>query len=142
MKKILKIALLLIFIGLVIWVFYYLYKQSQADPVVYKTESAEYRDIVEKTVATGSVVPRKEIEIKPQESGIIQELYVEPGVMVNKGDLIAKIQIIPEMIQVNSAESQLRIAEMNLKNAELASDFCIAKTSSIVFSFDFSSFIV
>ncbi len=119
MKKILKIALLLTFIGLVIWVFYYLYKQSQSDPVVYKTETPAYRDIVEKTVATGSVVPRKEIEIKPQESGIIQELYVEPGVMVNKGDLIAKIQIIPEMIQVNSAESQLRIAVINFKNAKI-----------------------
>ena len=117
MKRILKIALLLIFIGLVVWVFYYLYEQSKADPVEYKTENPEYRDIVEKTVATGSVVPRKEIEIKPQESGIIQELYVVPGNMVKKGDLIAKIRIIPEMIQVNSAESQLRIAEMNFQNA-------------------------
>jgi HlyD family secretion protein len=119
MKRILKIALLLIFIGLVAWVFYYLYEQSQTPPVEYKTESPEYREIVEKTVATGSVVPRKEIEIKPQESGIIQELYVVPGDMVKKGDLIAKIRIIPEMIQVNSAESQLRIAEMNFRNAEI-----------------------
>jgi HlyD family secretion protein len=119
MKRILKIALLLIFIGLVAWVFYYLYEQSQTPPVEYKTESPEYREIVEKTVATGSVVPRKEIEIKPQESGIIQELYVVPGNMVKKGDLIAKIRIIPEMIQVNSAESQLRIAEMNFRNAEI-----------------------
>ncbi len=119
MKKILKIALLIIFVGLVLWVFYYLYKQSKSDPVVYKTETPEYRDIVEKTVATGSVVPRKEIEIKPQESGIIQELYVEPGNMVNKGDLIAKIQIIPEMIQVNNAESRLRLAEINFKNAQI-----------------------
>jgi len=119
MKRILKIAFLLIFIGLVVWVFYYLYQQSKSSPVEYKTESPEYRDIVEKTVATGSVVPRKEIEIKPQESGIIKELYVVPGDMVKKGDLIAKIRIIPEMIQVNSAESQLRIAEMNFKNAKI-----------------------
>jgi len=119
MKRILKIALLLIFIGLVAWVFYYLYEQSKTPPVEYKTENPGYRDIVEKTVATGSVVPRKEIEIKPQESGIIQELYVVPGDMVKKGDLIAKIRIIPEMIQVNSAESQLRIAEMNFRNAEI-----------------------
>jgi HlyD family secretion protein len=119
MKKFLKIGLLLVFIGLVLWVFYYLYEQSKADPVVYKTESPKYRNIVEKTVATGSVVPRKEIEIKPQESGIIQDLYVEPGDMVKKGDLIAKIQIIPEMVQVNNAESQLRIAEINFKNAEI-----------------------
>ena len=119
MKKVLKTALLLIFAGLVLWVFYYLYQQSKAEPTVYKTETPEYRDIIEKTVATGSVVPRKEIEIKPQESGIIQELYVEPGNMVKKGDLIAKIRIIPEMVQVNSAESQLRIAEITFQNAEI-----------------------
>ena len=119
MKKVLKIGVLLIFAGLVLWVFYYLYQQSKAEPVVYKTEIPAYRDIVEKTVATGSVVPRKEIEIKPQESGIIQDLYVEPGDMVKKGDLIAKIRIIPEMVQVNSAESQLRIAEINFENAQI-----------------------
>lgn len=96
-----------------------MYNQSKKDPVVYETETAEITNIIKKTVATGSVVPRKEIEIKPQESGIITEIYVEAGDRVEKGDLIAKIQIIPEMIQVNNAETQLRKAEINYKNAEI-----------------------
>lgn len=119
MKKLIRIVLLLIFIVLFGWVVYYLYTQSKKDPVVYETESIEVSDIVKKTVATGSVVPRQEIEIKPQESGIITELYVEPGDELKKGDLMAKIQIIPEMVQVNNAESQLNKAKIQFKNAEI-----------------------
>lgn len=119
MKKALKIVGILIFVGLFGWVIFYLYNQSKKAPVVFETENAEVTNIIKKTVATGSVVPRKEIEIKPQESGIITEIYVEAGDKVTKGDLIAKIQIIPEMIQVNNAEAQLRKAEISYKNAEI-----------------------
>jgi HlyD family secretion protein len=119
MKKALRILLIVVLIGLFSWVVYYLYMQSKKDPVIYETEMAAKNNIIKKTVATGSVVPRKEIEIKPQESGIITEIYVEPGDKVVKGDLIAKIQIIPEMVQVNNAESQLRKAEISFKNAKI-----------------------
>ncbi len=118
MKKVLKIALMVLFAFLIIWVVYYLYKQTKKDPVVYTTEQPETNNIIKKTVATGSIIPRQEIQIKPQESGIITEIYVEAGDFVNKGDLIAKIQIIPEMLQVNSAESQLKQATLVFKNAE------------------------
>ncbi|MCT4589849.1 MAG: efflux RND transporter periplasmic adaptor subunit [Carboxylicivirga sp.] len=119
MKKVFKILLGVIFIALVGWVVFYLYNQSKKDPVVYETETAEVTDIIKKTVATGSVVPRKEIEIKPQESGIITQIFVEAGDEVQKGDLIAKVQIIPEMIQVNNAEAQLKRAEISFKNAKV-----------------------
>ncbi len=119
MKKLLKILGSVIFIALFGWVVYYLYNQSKKDPVIYETETAEVTNIIKKTVATGSVVPRKEIEIKPQESGIITQIYVEAGDNVKKGDLIAKVQIIPEMIQVNNAEAQLKRAEISYKNAKV-----------------------
>ncbi len=119
MKKIIRIVLVLFLIALFAWVVYYLYTQSKKDPVVYETEMLEVSDIVKKTVATGSVVPRQEISIKPQESGIITEIYVEPGDKLKKGDLLAKIQIIPEMVQVNNAESQLNKAKIGFKNAEI-----------------------
>ncbi len=119
MKKAFKIIGIVAFIGLFGWVVFYLYNQSKKDPVIYETELAEVTNIIKKTVATGSVVPRKEIDIKPQESGIITAMYVEAGDEVKKGDLIAKIQIIPEMIQVNNAEAQLRKAEISFKNAKI-----------------------
>jgi HlyD family secretion protein len=118
MKRFLKIGLLLLFVALVAWVFVYLYKQSKAAPTVYETETPFKTNIIRKTVATGSVVPRKEIAIKPQESGIITALFVEPGELVKKGDMIARIQIIPEMVQVNEAESRVNKARMAFENAE------------------------
>ncbi len=75
-------------------------------------------NIIKKTTATGSVVPRKEIEIKPVVSGIIDELYVEEGDLVKKGDLLAKIRIIPNMINLNNAESRVNVAKINLKDAK------------------------
>lgn len=118
MKKFLKIffgiLILAVFIGTVV----YLYQKSQAKPVVYETTQSFDTTIVKKTVATGSVVPRKEIEIKPQVSGIIDEIYVEAGDRVVKNDLIAKVRIIPDMISLNNAETRLNLAKITLQNAE------------------------
>ena len=105
-------------VGLVLWTGFFLYNKNQKKPVVYATETPEYRDIISKTVATGSVVPRKEIEIKPQVSGLVKALYVEPGDVVKKGDLIATVRIIPNMVTLNNAENRLRRAQISLKNAK------------------------
>jgi HlyD family secretion protein len=119
MKKIIKIALLISFIGVVIFTLYYLYQKDQADPVVYETVQATKTDIIKRTVATGSVVPRKEIEIKPKISGIVETLYVEPGDKVKKGDLIAKVRVVPNMLNLNEAESRLKRANISFREAEL-----------------------
>ena len=79
MKKVLKIVIGLIILVVFAGTIVYLYRKSQAKPVVFDTTTAQVTNIVKKTVATGKVVPRKEIEIKPQVSGIISELYVEAG---------------------------------------------------------------
>ncbi|GAB4410263.1 MAG: efflux RND transporter periplasmic adaptor subunit [Bacteroidia bacterium] len=118
MKRILMIAGLLGVAALMIWTGVYLYNKDKEVPIVYRTERPIYTDIVQKAVATGAVVPRKEIEIKPQVSGLVDKLYVEPGDRVNKGDLIATIQIVPNMASLANAENRLRIAEINLQNAE------------------------
>lgn len=97
---------------------YYLYGKSQEKPMVYKTEEPAKQTIIKKTVATGSVVPRKEIEIKPQVSGLISKLYVEAGDLVKKGDLIASIRIIPNMVNLNNAENRVNRARIALKNAK------------------------
>ena len=77
-----------------------------------------YTDIVNKAVATGSIIPRKEIEIKPQVSGVIEKIFVEPGDRIDKGALIAKLEIIPDMVTLNNAETRLNLALINLENAE------------------------
>ncbi len=122
MKQALKIVLLVVAVGVFFLTLWFLYQKSAEPPVVYETTTAIQRDIINKTVATGSIVPRKEIEIKPQVSGIIQEIYVEAGDQVKKGDLIAKVQVIPDMLSLNNAENRLNRAEINFEDARVNFD--------------------
>ncbi|MFD2512796.1 efflux RND transporter periplasmic adaptor subunit [Pontibacter locisalis] len=118
MKKVLLGLFIVVFLGLSAWLGYYFYKKSNTDPVVYNTEAPFEADIVKKTVATGSIVPRKEVQVKSQVSGIVEELHVEAGQVVKKGQLLAKIRIVPNMVSVNNAETQLQTARINFNEAK------------------------
>jgi HlyD family secretion protein len=117
MKKLLKIVLLVTVLGAFAYTIFFLYQKSQAKPVIYETIQPVRTNIVRKTVATGSVVPRKEIEIKSKVSGIIEEIYVTEGDYIRKGDLIARVQIIPDMVILNNAESRVNRARITLDDA-------------------------
>ena len=118
MKKVFLGLLVIVFLGLSVWLGYYFYNKSNTDPVVYETEAPFEADIVKKTVATGSIVPRKEVQVKSQVSGIVEELHVEAGQVVKKGQLLAKIRIVPNMVSVNNAETQLQTAKLNFEDAK------------------------
>ncbi len=119
MKKIIMFGVLglvaLIFIGTIV----FLYKKSQQPPVVYTLDSPITTTIIKKTVAIGKVIPRREIEVKSQVSGVVETVYVVAGQTVKKGDMLAKITLRPNMLNVNSAESQLQSAKINLQNSEV-----------------------
>jgi len=119
MKRILSIVLGVILLSGFGGTLYYLYSKSEKPPVEFKTETPLVTTIIKKTVATGAVVPRKEVEVKPQVSGIVDKLYVEPGQTVKDGDLIARIRIIPNMVSLNNAENRVNQAKINLENARL-----------------------
>ena len=119
MKKYVKIALLVIVALIFLGTFVFLYQKSQPKETVYNTEKAEIADLKRTTVATGKIEPRDEILIKPQISGIIDEVYKEAGQTVKKGEVIAKVKVIPELGQLNSAESRVRLAEINAKQGEI-----------------------
>ena len=118
MKKVLKIAGLILLGVLVIWTFYFLWKKSQPKITTYQIEQAQHATIEKKTIATGKVQPRNEILIKPQMSGIIAELYKEAGDKVQAGDVIAKIKVIPDMVTLSSAESRLTRAQLVFDQSE------------------------
>ena len=118
MKKFLKITLLVFLAAGIIGTFVFLWMKSRPKVVVYETVTAEVADLQKTTVATGKVEPRDEILIKPQISGIIDEVYKEAGQSIRKGEVIAKVKVIPELGQVNSAESRVRLAEINEKQAQ------------------------
>lgn len=120
MKKFVKIFLIVLLAGLFVFTLVFLYQKSRPKPVVYQTKSPFIGNIIKKTVATGSVVPRKEIEIKPKVSGIIETIYIVPGQRIKKGDKIAKIKIIPDMVNLNNAETRVNRAKFNYDDAKQA----------------------
>lgn len=118
MKKFIKIAAIVLVTAVFIGTFVFLYQKSQPEEVSYQILRATVKDLKQTTVATGKIEPRDEVEIKPQISGIISEVYKEAGQTVKKGEVIAKVKVIPELGTLNSAESRVRLAEMNGKQAE------------------------
>ena len=98
---------------------YYLWKKNQEDPVKYTSEEPTEETIVVKTVATGSIVPKEEILIKPNISGVIEEVYIEAGEYVQQGDLIAKIRVIPNVSSLTSAKNNIASNRTALQTAEI-----------------------
>jgi HlyD family secretion protein len=122
MKKAFKILGIVILVGIFGGTIFFLYTKSKKAPELYETKSPFVTNVVRKTVATGSVVPRKEIEIVPQVSGIIDELYIVAGDFVKKDQVIAKIKIIPDMVNLNNAENRLNRAKLSADDAKIDYD--------------------
>ncbi|MEN8136975.1 MAG: efflux RND transporter periplasmic adaptor subunit [Bacteroidota bacterium] len=118
MKTAVKYLLGAIVIGVFGYTIYFLYQKSKPKVETYRTEKAFVSDIVKKTVATGTIKPEEEIEIKPQVSGIISKIFVEEGDIVKQGDMIAEIKIIPDMANLNNAESRVETTKLTLENAK------------------------
>ncbi len=118
MKRIVPLLIVLVVVGLGVGTTYWLWSKSKKTPVVARTESAETKDIVKKTVATGSIVPRKEVEVKPKVTGVLAELTAKPGDLVKAGDSLGKIKIVPDAMQINQAESGVRSSQIAYDNAK------------------------
>ena len=114
-KLIIAAIIALIFIG----TFVFLWKKSQPQPIEYSEFDVQTTDIQKTTIVTGKIEPRNEVNVKPQISGIITELLKEPGDMVQSGEVIAKVKVIPDMSQLSSAQSRVRLAEINLRQAQI-----------------------
>ncbi len=117
-KLIIAAIIALIFIG----TFVFLWQKSQPKEVVYNEFTPKLEDIQKTTIITGKIEPRNEVNIKPQISGIITDLYKDPGDIVSAGDVIAKVKVIPDMAQLSSAEARVRLSEINLKQAQVNYD--------------------
>src|SRR5262245_54924158 len=122
MKKILKYLLFGFLAFLFVWLLWFLYQKSVTKPDEFTSEKPKKATIIKKTVANGSIVPRKEILIKPVVSGIIRELYIHAGDHVKKGDALARIQIVPDMLSLSNAEQRVKSSEIDLQNARTTYD--------------------
>ena len=126
MKKAVKYIFLAIAVLIVAGTFVFLFRKSRPEVTLYQELEAKTMDIRRSTVVTGKIEPRNEVNIKPQINGIISELYKEAGQMVKENEIIARLKVIPDMSSLSSAESRVRLAELNLAQAK--TDFEREKT--------------
>ena len=122
MKKYGKVLVFMAFILALVAIFVFLYMQTKPEEILYEKVSPVVKDIDKMTVVTGKIVPRDEINVKPQISGIITEVFKEPGESVKEGEVIAKVKVIPEMSSLSSAQSRVRLSEINLNQAQINLD--------------------
>lgn len=118
MKKYFKYILMALVAVIFIGTFVFLYIKSQPQPEVYDEFTLQRMDIRKTTVVTGKIEPRNEVNVKPQISGIITEILKEAGETVHEGEVIAKVKVIPDMGSLSAAQSRLRLAEINRKQAQ------------------------
>jgi len=108
------VAVGILTIGLV----FYFVQQRKKSPDNLRFEKPVYGDVIKKTVATGTIKPRLEINIKPQVSGVIEELYIQEGQVIEKGQQVAKIRLIPSQISINQAQTNVELSQLQVKEAE------------------------
>ncbi len=120
MKRTKTIIILITIAVLFTAAMFWLYSKNMEDPVVYETATPTMGSIVKKTVATGSIVPKEEVLIKPNISGIIDEIFVEAGQTIKAGDLIAKVKVVPNVSSLNNARTSISSAKTQVETARLA----------------------
>ena len=119
MNKTVKYILIIVLVLAALWAAVFFIKSNSKSAITYETQKPFISNIIKKTVATGKVVPEDEVEIKPQISGIIEKIYLEEGVKVKAGDLIAKIKIVPNEQSLNQSRGRVRNAEIALNNVKI-----------------------
>ena len=119
MKRTKTVIILFVIVAVFATALIYLWQKNQEDPITYATESPSEQTIVVKTVATGNIVPKEEVLIKPNISGVIEEVYIEAGEYVKSGDLIAKIRVIPNVSSLTSAKNSIASSQTALQTAKI-----------------------
>lgn len=100
----------------------YLVKSNSKESEAFLTRKPSYQNMEDKVMATGKIVPKEEIEIKPNIAGIIDKILVDEGDKVTAGQLIATVRIIPNIADVNNAQQEVVNSQLQISNAKLNVD--------------------
>ncbi len=118
LKKALYIFLGLLAAAALVSVIGYLIKSNSKENEAFLVRKPTVQNMDDKVMATGKIVPREEIEIKPNMSGIIEKIMVKEGDRVTAGQLIATLRIVPNVADVNGAQQQVNSANIGVSNAQ------------------------
>ena len=110
----------LIFLGLLGWGGYEIYRQTVILPQVKAKQAKDMiavtrGDLTLTVTANGTVQPEMSINVSPKSSGILKALFVKEGDRVGKGQLLAKMDDSNLQGQLLQSQGQLSQAEANLQ---------------------------
>ena len=112
-----KVGIAVLILGFLFSMAYFIRTNSKS--VEEYDTTTPFTSSIEKTaVVTGKVIPEDEVEIKPQLNGIIEKILVEEGDILNEGDLIARIKVVPDEASVYRVQSQVNNLKLAVKNTE------------------------
>ena len=100
----------------------YLVKSNSKESEAFLTRKPTVQNMDDKVMATGKIVPKEEIEIKPNIAGIIDKILVDEGQRVEAGQLIATVKIIPNIAEVNNAQQEVMNSQLQISNAKMNVD--------------------
>ena len=112
-----KVGIAVLILGFLFSMAYFIRTNSKS--VEEYDTTTPFTSSIEKTaVVTGKVIPEDEVEIKPQLNGIIEKILVEEGDILNEGDLIARIKVVPDEASVYRVQCQVNNLKLAVKNTE------------------------
>ena len=115
--KLKNILIILLILGFLFAIAYFV-RTNSTSSIEYDTSSPFISSIQKTSVVTGTVIPEDEVDIKPQLNGIIDNILVEEGDIVEVGQLIAIIKVVPDERSVYGARAQVTAARLTVQNAE------------------------
>ena len=118
MNKPTRITLIAATLVALLFVLKYFNDANSESIIDYDTQTPFYTSLNTNVVATGKLNPEDEIELKPQVTGIVDMIYVEEGDMIQKGDLIAKIRVVPNEQSLVSANSRINSSKLSFDNSK------------------------
>lgn len=97
----------------------YLVKSNSKESEAFLTRKPTIQNMDDKVMATGKIIPKEEIEIKPNIAGIIDKILVDEGDKVVAGQLIATVRIVPNIAEVNNAQQEVQNSQLQINNAKM-----------------------
>lgn len=113
MKKVLIILAVLVVIVAIPFIFKGKLSSTSSVKNPVKPNKPFITSIERKVTVAGTISPREEIDIKPAISGIVASIDVNVGDKVKKGQRLAKLKLIPDLENLNNAESAVVSARIN-----------------------------